>query len=440
MKKIILFTVAVLSIFFIASCGGGGGGDNGGDNGDGGDIIPQGTEFVVFVWNDLGMHCLNPTYDTAVILPPYNTLWTQVVRRGNPPEIVTSGITVQYEIINNTYSDGKRAYGQFWDYDLELFGIDLVPDTGLNLVDPGTHNSLSGEMVPKGDHFQVDGIPVTPVDDSFEWNPYQVAEITVRDSGGAVIAQTRATVPTSDEINCSKCHGSNAFLDVLENHDDEYGTSLLTQTPVLCADCHGSPVLGTTGPGNSGKYLSEAIHGSHTNRGASCYDCHPGPTTKCSRSIAHTASDGNCIVCHGEMSTVADEITSGQRIPWEEEPKCSDCHTGVSQVDTGTTLYRNAKGHGGLYCESCHGSPHAMIPTSEDLDNYQAVQYQGKANTVGSCGVCHSSSRGDEEEINEFAEKHGGANPEQRTACHVCHTEVSSQTALWPHAYQWRDR
>jgi hypothetical protein len=137
---------------------------------------------------------------------------------------------------------------------------------------------------------------------------------------------------------------------------------------------------------------------------------------------------------------VADEITSGQRIPWEEEPKCSDCHTGVSQVDTGTTLYRNAKGHGGLYCESCHSSPHAMIPTSEDSDNYQAVQYQGEAKTVGSCGVCHSSSRGDEEEIDEFSEEHGGANPEQRTACHVCHTEVSSQTALWPHAYQWKDR
>jgi hypothetical protein len=229
------------------------------------------------------MHCLNPTYDTAAILPPYNTLWTQVVRRGNPSEIVTSGIPLEYKITNNTYSDGKRAYGQFWDYDLELFGVDLVSDTGLNLVDSSIQNGLSGEMVFKGDHFQVDGIPVTPVDDSLGWNPYQVAEITVRDSGSAVIAQTGTTVPTSDEINCSKCHGSNAFLDVLKNHDDDHGTSLLSQTPVLCSNCHGSPALGTTGPGTSGQYLSEAIHGSHADRGASCYDCHPGPTTGCSR-------------------------------------------------------------------------------------------------------------------------------------------------------------
>lgn len=31
-------------------------------------------EYVLFAWNDLGMHCLNPTYNTAVILPPYNTV------------------------------------------------------------------------------------------------------------------------------------------------------------------------------------------------------------------------------------------------------------------------------------------------------------------------------------------------------------------------------
>ena len=43
------------------------------------------SEYVVFAWNDLGMHCLNPTYDELVILPPYNTVNVQVVKRGNPP-------------------------------------------------------------------------------------------------------------------------------------------------------------------------------------------------------------------------------------------------------------------------------------------------------------------------------------------------------------------
>ena len=49
-------------------------------------------EYAVFAWNDLGMHCLNPSYDKLVILPPYNNVLVQVVKRGNPPTIVTTGI------------------------------------------------------------------------------------------------------------------------------------------------------------------------------------------------------------------------------------------------------------------------------------------------------------------------------------------------------------
>ena len=77
-----------------------------------GDFKPEG-DYMVVAWNDLGMHCLNPTYDEAVILPPYNTVYAQVVRRGDPPEIVTSGITVEFSIANNTTSSDKREYGQF---------------------------------------------------------------------------------------------------------------------------------------------------------------------------------------------------------------------------------------------------------------------------------------------------------------------------------------
>jgi len=433
-------------LLFLVSCGGGGGGNSGGgDSGTGGGTtIPQSTEFVVLAWNDLGMHCLNPTYDTAVVLPPYNTVWAQVIRRGEPPQIVTSGITVEYRLINNTYSYGKTHgtsdYGQFWDNCPALFGISLAHDTGLNLVDPTIHNGLSGTMLPKGDHFEVDGIPLTPVDDSLTWNPYQVVEVTVRDAGNSIIAQTRATAPTSEEMNCAKCHGANAFTDVLTKHDSEEGTSLLTQTPVLCADCHGSPALGQTGPGTSGKYLSQAMHGFHAGviPPPTCYDCHPGATTQCSRSERHSAADGNCVTCHGSLSQVGSSIPA-TRIPWVNEPKCVACHTGVAEVDTLTTLYRNAQGHGNLRCAACHGSPHAMIPTNraQASDHYQALQYQGGAKSIGSCGICHSSSRG--EGSSEFAEQHGGASPRTRTACNVCHTSVSSSTGSWPHAYQWHN-
>jgi hypothetical protein len=403
-------------------------------------------EYSVFAWNDLGMHCLSPSYDQVVILPPYNTLIAQVVKRGSPPELMPAGITVEYSVENNTRSYGKRFFGQFWDNCLALFGVTLAHDTGLNLVDPAIHNGLTGTMLNKGGQYQVNGIPVVPVDDANKWNPYQVAVITAKDGSGAVVATTKATIPTSDEINCLKCHDS--FADIIEEHESGIGAA----RPVLCARCHGSPALGTSGPGTSGKYLSQAIHGRHAGEGAQCYDCHPGATTKCNRSTRHTTANGNCTLCHGSLSTVASSIGSG-RTPWEKEPKCVTCHAGVAEVDTAgppspADLYRNSFGHGGMSCAACHGSPHAMIPTDKvgsftNWDSYQADQYQGYSGIVksmGSCGVCHPTSRG--WDLIDFPAAHGGPNPKQMNGCYACHTSVPSATAdivNWPHQFQWKD-
>jgi len=409
---------------------------------NGGGIPAVDMEYVVFAWNDLGMHCLNPTYDQAVILPPYNTVWAQVIRRGNPPAIVTAGLTVEYRMVDNTSSYDKTdshggEYSQFWDNSQALFGVTLTHDKGLNLVDPGTSNGLTGSMVVKGDHFQVDGIPVVPVNDAGTWSPYQVIEVTVR-SGGTVVAQTRATVPTSNEINCAKCHtAADPFGDILRKHDQEHATSLEASTPVLCADgvCHTSPALGQAGTGTDG-YLSQAIHSAHADRGAECYDCHPGAVTQCNRSTAHTSSDGNCIECHGSMQQVASSIDGG-RVPWVNEPTCATCHTGVQDVGSQASLYRNSTGHHGVSCPACHNSPHAMYPSREQTDSYQPEQYQSVAITIGSCAVCHNNSHGGG--AGEFSEEHGGSSG-RPTACNVCHTAVSGNTTQWPHGFTWNAR
>jgi hypothetical protein len=399
-----------------------------------------GANYVVFAWNDLGMHCANPTYDTTVLLPPYNTIWAQVIQRGNPPQIISQGITVDYSIVNNTDSYSKGSFNQFWDNSQKLFGLSLEKNTGLNLSDPNVHNSLSGSMAAKTDHFEAVGIPLTPIDDSNVWNPYQVAEITVKDSGGNTLAQTRTMAPISTEINCAKCHGSDAFNDILVKHDTNQGTTLVNQEPVLCASCHGDPALGVAEAGPN-QYLSERIHGFHAGLASqpTCYDCHPGQTTQCSRSLAHTASDGNCISCHGDLKQVSASIEGG-RIPWVNEPGCVTCHTGVAQVDTGTDLYRNSTGHGGVYCTSCHSSPHAMVPTSQEADNYQALQYQGKAVPISDCAACHRNSKG-ESNLREYLEAHGGTNPERANGCYICHTSVNTaDTSQWPHSFQWKNR
>jgi hypothetical protein len=395
------------------------------------------TRYVVLAWNDLGMHCANPTYDRVVLLPPYNNLWVQVVRRDNPPQVVTAGLTVEYSVMNNTYSYGKQDFGQFWDNAMKLFGIELARNTGLNLVDSNIHNGLSGTMTAKADHFEAIGIPLTPVNDDGSWNPYQVGLITVKDAAGNVVAQTDVTLPISDEIDCGKCHGADPFQDILEKHDTRNGTDLVDQEPVLCASCHGDPALGTANIGEA-RYLSEAVHGFHATVSPqpACYDCHPGQVTQCSRSLAHTAANGNCTTCHGDLSQVSGTIQSG-RVPWGSEPKCVTCHPGVAGVDTGTALYRNATGHGGVYCTGCHSSPHAMIPTNILSDNYQALQYQGAEKTIGSCGACHGSSRGPGE-LGDFAEEHGGSSPRVPNACAICHTSVTTNTAQWPHSFQWQ--
>ena len=355
---------------------------------------------------------------------------------------------MSYRVVNNTTSQ-KGLFSQFWSYAQQLFGVAPAKDMGLNLVDPGVSNGLSGTMLAKGDHFQVNGIPVTPISDNNTWNPFQVAEITAKDATGSALAQTRTTVPTSDEINCGKCHGNSSdptivFNDILAKHDARNGTNLVNSKPVLCASCHGSPALGATSAGSSGKYLSQAIHGFHGSLASppACYSCHPGAVTRCNRSVRHTAADGNCTTCHGTLANVAATIANGSRIPWEGEPKCVTCHnnsiseTGVAGVDTGSTLYRNAAGHGGAYCAGCHGSPHAMTPSSQPSDNYQSIQYQGAARTIGDCKVCHGTSRGGG---SDFAEEHGSG---RLSACNVCHTGFQNvaDTANWPHQFQWKSR
>jgi len=96
-------------------------------------------EYIVLSWNDLGMHCANKDFSTMCILPPYNNLKAQVIKRGNAttlPQVVTSGLSVSYEIPGNTYSVGKT---NFWTYSQALFGIS-TPNIGL------TGAGLTGTM------------------------------------------------------------------------------------------------------------------------------------------------------------------------------------------------------------------------------------------------------------------------------------------------------
>lgn len=348
-------------------------------------------EYVIIGWNDLGMHCYDQDYSVFSILPPYNTLWSQVILRGDPPQLITQDIQVEFSFPDNSESASKT---NFWDYEDKLFGVDLPLNTGLTGV------GLAGEMelASSGAYFVAEGIPLTEFSDSAPTtsDPYQLASLVVKAEGTSIeLAETTIVAPVSSEMRCDTCHDeedpNNYRRDILLVHDDENKTHLTAQAdggdPVLCADCHADPALGLPGD-HRYPSLSEAIHSSHYGEAQDCYDCHPGEQTQCLRDVmSQPPTSYGCTDCHGSMQDVGDE----NREPWVDEPRCEDCHDPQYAENPGE-LYRNSVGHGGLYCESCHNSTHAILPSREPRDNIQSIALQGYAGTITDCTVCHLSN------------------------------------------------
>jgi len=209
--------------------------------------------------------------------------------------------------------------------------------------------------------------------------------------------------------------------------------------PVLCAACHASEALGAPSYGNIPP-LTASVHSFHAhvvdpaltvtlddsaNR-AACYRCHPGSTTRCLRGAMGraVATDGSmemqCQSCHGTMS----QVGSTNRVGWFMEPSCQSCHSGTAtrnngqiryasaftdsngtvrvavdqtfatQPDTpapGISLFRFSAAHGGLQCESCHGSTHAEFPSTHANDNVRNIALQGHAGALVECTSCHAT-------------------------------------------------
>ncbi|MEW6050248.1 MAG: hypothetical protein AB1644_04200 [Candidatus Zixiibacteriota bacterium] len=340
-------------------------------------------EYIIIGWNDLGMHCSNRDFSKLVVLPPFNNVRAQVIRVGdslNLPAVMTANLRVTYEIPGNTCSVGKT---NFWDFEDQIFGVNLPPNIGL------TGSGLSGEMAPVENYFHVTGVPITPYTDADLANedPFQLGLLTLYTNGGQMLATAPPVVPVSNEINCvgSGCHSGEQSI--LNQHASEAGFDP-TQTPILCASCHSSHALGT--PGRPGlPSLSEAVHKHHGERTNDCYKCHPGPNTQCLRDVMKTEHGFTCQSCHGSVKQVGESISDG-REPWLEEPSCgaTACHGPQFGEEPGK-LFRESRGHGGLFCSACHGEPHAIVPSGEPRDNVQNIALQGYAGTLNKCSVCH---------------------------------------------------
>lgn len=368
-----------------------GNGENGGGSGTGSSggrttTPTAGGKYRLLAWNDLGMHCMDGNdYSVFSILPPYNTLNTQLVeRRNGDAKKISSGVTITYEAypaLNGKWNTISSTKTNFWQYSQKLFGANLTRDIGLKGY--SVQSKTPHEMAYQSAHnwWIAEGIPTMPKNDDGSINHYPMVKVVAKDMQGNLLASTTTVLPVSDEMDCRKCHASNTNSDakpaagwvnlpdslkdykynILRLHDDQndissYLTALKAKgynyqpslydtaksgMPVLCAACHKSNALPGTGV-VSVLPLTEAIHSKHANvtdplngqkldnqanRNA-CYTCHPGATTQCLRGAMGKAKnpDGTmkmqCQSCHGGMSAVGRKGREG----WLDMPNCQACH------------------------------------------------------------------------------------------------------------------
>jgi hypothetical protein len=369
----------------LSACSGGGS-----DPDDNNNPPPVSSAATVLAANDLGMHCIDSEFSIFSILPPYNVVNAQVVRRdgsGRPYLADHTGVRVTFDAVAdpagsvNSFSLGKT---NFWQYAGALFGMTLPAGEGLTGVYmPREQPYTNGpQLMPY--HllkavFHAEGIPITPLDDDLESNPYPLMRIAAADAvNGAALGHLDVVVPVSAETDCRTCHKTGAMaaddsdiswslapdlevqskINILRLHDAEHQTSLEASQPVLCAGCHYSPALDLAGTGPAGGQIgnpnfSNVMHEFHGELEANsqpvfppggtvaqtCYQCHPGNVTQCQRGAMKTGGM-DCRSCHGDMLAVGGSyalLTGGSidgtndgndRRPWKDLPRCQSCHTG----------------------------------------------------------------------------------------------------------------
>lgn len=371
----------------------------------GGTTIPaESKAYVILGANDLGMHCDQDDYSSFMVLPPANTVRVQVFKRGNNNP-VTSGITVSYSFAKRTKV--PSTYTNFWTY-ASQFGFNVAVNQGIS------GNYMTGNFVADAANYSwnAEYIPLVPYNDSGTFDPYPYMTVTVKDTAGVVLATANIVVPVSSEMSCFRCHGTtNTYNNILQSHDTLQGTKFVADKAAgklhACSECHKDNALGRAGV-NGVKPLSEAMHNFHAAKIAAlprsqqldpvCYNCHPGPNTKCMRG-AMQLHGKTCTTCHGDMANVANTQTAGRQA-WLQEPKCGDCHS--RYLENANTLYRNSKlttspapgMNGKMYCETCHGSTHAEWPTNNSIDNALPISLQNVAAPInGACKVCHTTAQ-----------------------------------------------
>jgi len=279
-------------------------------------------------------------------------------------------------------------------------------------------------------------------------NPYLTGQVRVYEQAtDALLAETSITVPVSFG-GCCSCHlqltadngmdpnpdNSFALMGQLHERDSGINFALLDPDgdgvtgPVRCSVCHWDPAMGESSP--PGGYVdpgtgatlpvsqysfSDVLHRWHVENSAvlsynpdlatDCYECHPSNQVMCYRGHHTNKTIGTdnhavwCTDCHGDLYQ---RVAEGQLAnPWSPAtmPNCQDCHSATGENEVlahtfgGSFLKSMSHKNDAILCSTCHGSPHALNPSTLAKDNVQNLALQGLPDPIGKCSTCHTNKK-----------------------------------------------
>jgi hypothetical protein len=236
------------------------------------------------------------------------------------------------------FSDNQPQKFNRFDTDINFFS-ELLGGVGL------------GGLIHDVNWFAADGIPMMPVDDQGRSNAYPLVRVeAIERSSQDQLASTDIVLPVASEADCQTCHA-----------------------PALdCASVSISPGFECDGTAlaRTADWKIMSIDGDADGV------MPPGETEL--QLLLNTAKI-NILRLHDKKH--------GTELAFAHEAPDS-CFA------ENEALYRLSKGHGGLMCQACHGSTHAIFPNPLGAanDNVASNQLQGHAGTIIECDTCHDQS------------------------------------------------
>ena len=443
--------------------------------------------YTVIARNDLGMHCACPTFEGFLLLPPFNTIRVQVLKKGGDSvSVVSSGITVSYSIAEETSAQLQAdPYFASWIRNApKLFpGFQPVVN-GVAMGIAGYGITGNAKYDSQSMSWTAVGIPAYPITtgnstkdimtDPFggpNRDPYLTANITVKNSAGTVIGTTSTVVPVAFG-GCCTCHlplaaqngypataaGSFAYLGKLHAaNSSKIDISMIDPDgdgvggPVRCSWCHWDPAMGelTAAPGwpagtkllpgatftlkKSTRSFSDVLHKFHTQN-----------TKVLTQFDANIAK--NCYDCHpGNNVNCYRGAHKGKTAIW-----CTDCHGDLNKrvstnqmaapwkVSSLPSCYKPALGVTSVFV--CHPTTIPQTTWDTGLFGSYINGRGGMGSKVVLCESCHGSAHGespstvaaDNVENSAIHTALGTTFPTGKDktyalgSCRVCHTNESS--------------